>query len=194
MSGGFGVDPAMLARTAQGIRGVVDTLGEVGHDYLAASGRGLSFLALDGEEAGHPEVAASVDGFLDRWSWGIRALVAGGQEVAGALDAAGVEYDGVDTSVSGVLRRLATLAVGDPSADLDAAQDGSWEDVGRGLVPDFSAESGQEAGAAASEQWRETGQDLWEQSTPGRIGRALDGEDPFAADRDDLAGLGEIVE
>lgn len=51
MSGGFGVDPAMLARAAQGIRGVVDTLGEVGHGYLAESGRGLEFLAVEGEES-----------------------------------------------------------------------------------------------------------------------------------------------
>jgi hypothetical protein len=194
VSGGFGVDPAMLAQTAQGIRGVVDTLGEVGHGYLAESGRGLSFLALGGEESGHPMVGESFDGFLDRWSWGIRTLVRGGQEVAEALDAAGISYDGVDTSASGYLRRLTTLAVGDPSADLDEAQNGSWGDVGAGLLPDFSAASGQEAAAAAGEQWRETGQDLWEQSTPGRIGRALDGENPFAGDLEDLEGLGEIVE
>lgn len=91
MTDGFGVDPAMLARTAQGIRGVVDTLGEVGHGYLAESGRGLSFLALGGEESGHPQVGASFDAFLDRWSWGLRALVQDGRAVAEALDAAGVE-------------------------------------------------------------------------------------------------------
>lgn len=136
MSEGFAVDPAMLARTAQGIRGVVDTLGEVGHGYLAASGRGLSFLALGGEESGHPLVGESFDGFLDRWAWGLRSLVQDGQAVAEALDAAGIEYDGVDTSVSGQLRRLVTLTAGDPAADLDAARNGGWGDVGAGLLPD----------------------------------------------------------
>jgi len=191
---GFGVDPAMLARTAQGIRGVVDTLGEVGHGYLAESGRGLSFLALGGEESGHPLVGESMDGFLERWGWGLRTLVQDGQAVAEALDAAGVEYDGVDTSVSGELRRLVTLAVGNPAADLDEAQNGSWGEVGDELAPDFSPESGRAAAETSGEQWGEVGRDLWEQAVPGRIGRALDGENPFAGDLADLEGLGEIVE
>lgn len=194
MGEGFGVDPAMLARTAQGIRGVVDTLGEVGHGYLAESGRGLEFLALGGEESGHPMVAEALDGFVERWSWGIRTLVRDGQAVGQALDAAGVEYDGVDDSGGAQLRRLTTLAVGDPMADLDAAQEATWGEVGEGLVPDFSAESMREAGEAGAEQWRETGADVWGQSLPGRIGRALEGEDPFAGDVADLEGLGEIVE
>ncbi|MHC1558036.1 hypothetical protein ACR9E3_03725 [Actinomycetospora sp. C-140] len=194
MTDGFGVDPAMLARTAQGIRGVVDTLGEVGHGYLAESGRGLEFLALGGEEAGHPLVGEAFDGFLGRWAWGLRALVRDGQAVAEALDAAGIDYDDTDTSASGVLRRLVTLGVGDPSADLDAAQDGTWGEVGEGLLPDVSPESAQQAGAAAGEQWSETGQDLVDRSLPGRIGRALDGENPLAGDLEDLRGLGEIVE
>jgi hypothetical protein len=114
--------------------------------------------------------------------------------VAQALDAAGIEYDGVDGSGSAQLRRLTTLAVGDPMSDLDAAQGATWGEVGEGLVPDFSAESLQEAGQVSAEQWRETGADVWDQSLPGRIGSALDGEDPFAGDVADLEGLGEIVE
>lgn len=194
MTDGFGVDPAMLARTAQGIRGVVDTLGEVGHGYLAGSGRGLSFLALDGEESGHPLVVASFDGFLERWGWGLRTLVRDGRAVAEALDAAGIGYDGVDTSVSGQLRRLVALAVGDPSADLDEAQNGSWGAVGADLAPDFSPESARAAAASSGAQWGEVGRDLWEQSAPGRIGRALEGENPFAGDLADLESLEEIVE
>ncbi|GAA4932603.1 hypothetical protein EV188_103741 [Actinomycetospora succinea] len=194
MTEGFGVDPAMLARTAQGIRGVVDTLGEVGHGYLAESGRGLSFLALGGEESGHPLVGESFDGFLERWGWGLRTLVQDGQAVAGALDAAGIEYDGVDTSVSGELRRLVALAAGNPATDLDEAQDATWGEVGADLAPDFSGESAQAAAEGSADQWGEVGRDLWEQSAPGRIGRALDGENPFAGDLADLEGLGEIVE
>lgn len=110
MGEGFGVDPAMLARTAEGIRGAVDTLGEVGHGYLAESGRGLEFLALGGEESGHPMVAEALDGFVERWSWGIRTLVRDGQAVGQALDATGVEYDGVDDSA------------GDPAALGERAQ------------------------------------------------------------------------
>ena len=194
MSDGFGVDPAMLARTAQGIRGVVDTLGEVGHGYLAESGRGLEFLALDGEESGHPMVADAVGGFVGRWAWGLRGLVQDGQAVAEALDAAGIEYDGMDTSASGWLRRLTTAAVGDPGANLDDAQNGSWGDVGQGLLPDFSAESRRESAERTTEVWRETGADVLDQSIPGRIGRALDGENPFAGDLEDLGSLREIVE
>lgn len=184
----------MLARTAQGIRGVVDTLGEVGHGYLAGSGRGLEFLAVDGDESGHPQVHEAFTGFVDRWTWGIRTLVQSGQEVAEALDAAGIEYDGVDTSTSGLLKRLVTLGVGNPAADLDEAQNGTWGEVGESLVPDFSAESMTGAGERIGEQWSETGADVWSQSLPGRIGRALDGEDPLEGDLEDLASLEEIVE
>ena len=153
----------------------------------------MEFLALGGEESGHPVVAEAVDGFVQRWSWGIRTLVQDGRAVAQALDVAGIEYDGVDGSGGAQMRRITTLAVGDPVADLDEAQGATWGEVGEGLVPDFSAASVREAGQVGAEQWRETGADVWDQSLPGRIGRALDGEDPFAGDVADLEGLGEIV-
>ncbi len=83
------VDPAVLNQAAQGITGIIDALDGLGIGETATVGRGFSLLTLSPMEAGAPAVQRSFEGFTERWSWGVRALVQSANAIAETLGAGG---------------------------------------------------------------------------------------------------------
>ncbi|MFE6870238.1 hypothetical protein ACFVFS_27250 [Kitasatospora sp. NPDC057692] len=79
---GFGVDPQALKLAEEGINGAIAELQGLGIAGLAESGRGFSELELTGMEAGHPDLHTVFTAFCERWSWGVRALVQEGSDLA----------------------------------------------------------------------------------------------------------------
>jgi hypothetical protein len=168
---GYQVTPAALAEAARGVEDVLGELRSLGVGAgRAEAGRGVWALAARTGPSGPPGPGAAFEAFCSRWEWGVRALVRAGREMAEGLAAAGVAYAGADHDHGGLFQRI--LSGGDVAADRP------WADVGRSV----------------SETWSAVGRDVAENSGPGMLVRALEGDDPLQGHLDDVARLHEIVE
>ncbi|MFD3808935.1 hypothetical protein ACFWSF_36840 [Streptomyces sp. NPDC058611] len=77
MSGGstdLEMDPVAVQNIQDGLRSAVGELREFAMDTSAVAGGGMSQLALTGMEAGHPAVAAALEGFCERWDMSVSSL------------------------------------------------------------------------------------------------------------------------
>jgi hypothetical protein len=83
-----------LDQIAKGITLTLAELREFGIDSLAGVGRGFSELQLSGLELGEGELTSAFTSFCDRWEWGVRTLVAEGNDFAeGVHLSAGTYYE-----------------------------------------------------------------------------------------------------
>ncbi|MBF6240218.1 hypothetical protein [Nocardia otitidiscaviarum] len=126
---GLRVDPAALEQTAKGITGMIDALSEVGFKETAASGRGLALLALSALEAGKASVQTEFESYTERWSWGVRALVQAGNEIAQALGLAAGRYHAMDAKAEEMFKVLWTNLAGNPHLTRDQIAARDWGDT-----------------------------------------------------------------
>lgn len=114
MADGFTVDRAALGQAAQGISDTIGALGQLGFAEEAGVGRGFSGLALSGLQVGDAGLQGAFSGFCDRWSWGVRSLVADGNEIAARLGLNAGVYADAEQYVVGALKDVTDAAMGDP--------------------------------------------------------------------------------
>lgn len=154
------VDPIALQNTAQGITGMIGVLTDLGIKETAASGRGFSLLTMSPLEAGGQLVQESFENFCSRWSWGVRALVQAGNEIAQALQLAAGRYHMMDTKTSDMFKTMWTHTVGNPHLTRDEIEQRSWEEtladnpVNHVLNADYSLESFEQAAATMQQNWQ----------------------------------------
>lgn len=166
---GYVVTPTALADAARGVDAVLERLRSLGLGVgRAEAGRGVQALALRTGPVGHAGLGEAFGTFCSRWEWGVRALVQGGREMAAGLSAAGAAYAEADQG--GMFQRI--LPGGDATADR------SWAEVGRSVAGTWTA------------VWR----DAAENSGPGMVARALNGDVPVQGQLDDVARLSEIAD
>ncbi|WP_306359084.1 hypothetical protein [Nocardia sp. CC227C] len=153
------VDPAALEQTAKGINGMIDALAEVGIKETASSGRGLALLTLSALEAGKQSVQSEFESYTERWSWGVRALVQAGNQIAQALGLSAGRYQAMEDKASTMFKVLWTSMAGNPHLTQDQIAARDW---GETLAdnsfnhirnPDYSRESFDRAALAAQMNW-----------------------------------------
>ncbi|WP_216892162.1 type VII secretion target [Nocardia alni] len=129
MAENLNVDPAVLTQAADGINGIIGELSGLGTGETGAVGRGLSLLRLSGMQAGKASVHKALSTFLDRWSWGVRALVQAGNEMAESLHLAAGRYHEMDETFSNMLKEGYADLVGNPHLSNDQIDARSWGDT-----------------------------------------------------------------
>ncbi|MFD3499535.1 hypothetical protein [Streptomyces sp. NPDC058678] len=170
MSGGVGgagggkdLQAVGLGEIAKGITLTLEELRELGIDSLAGVGRGFSELQLSGLKLGHGEVASAFESFCERWEWGVRALVAEGNDFAeGVRLSAGTYYE-TDQYVEGAMKIVANSAAGNPYATEDDVTRMSWQELNENTAlanPDYSADSFDQAWENSKQGWTDTNQDV----------------------------------
>ena len=171
--GGKDIKATGLNEIAQGITLTLNELKEIGVDSLAGSGRGFSDLALSGLELGHDGLVSAFKSFCERWEWGVRALVAEGNNFAAGVGlSAGTLYE-TDQYVEGALKVGANSLMGNPYATEDEITKMSWGDLARHnsfADPDFSAKSMEQATASSEQAWKDAGRDVMTSRTLGPMG------------------------
>ena len=86
------VDPAVLRATGSRLRAAVEVARDVGKERGALTG-----LVTD---AGHDQLSASVQTFLDKWAHGIGCLIEDADTLASMLTDAGTVYGRVETAIA----------------------------------------------------------------------------------------------
>ncbi|WP_052681977.1 hypothetical protein [Saccharothrix sp. ST-888] len=162
----YRVDPEALKQTAAGINDAIGELKSIGMVEGAEVGRGFTHLELTGVQAGSQDVKAVFDEFCERWSWGVRALVQTGTDIAEKLHLSAGLYNDQEQYVSGVAKDVANAALGNPDLTREQVEGRSW---GRTLADnpftqvrdaDYSAKSYQDAAVHTAATWKSEEADL----------------------------------
>ncbi|MGY0497398.1 hypothetical protein ACWZHB_02735 [Nocardia sp. FBN12] len=141
------VDPALLTQAATGINAIISELSELGVGETGAVGRGFAQLTMSAMEAGTGNVQTCFETFTERWSWGVRALVQSGNEIAKVLDLSAGRYNEMDEQISNTFKQMFTHLAGNPhlgKADIEAMDWGQvWDNSNFNTArqPEYSAES-----------------------------------------------------
>ncbi|MFI0897638.1 hypothetical protein [Streptomyces sp. NPDC020983] len=165
-SGGYDVGETALTRTAAGLGGVIHELQSMGQEAAADVGRGFSHLKLTGMQTGHDGLTAALDGFCDRWEWGVRALVQDADQIAERLGLAAGTYYEMDHYAEKTLKVVVASAVGNPGLTGEQEEAALWGRIGSDnpvedlLHPDLSAASTRHALSDMGQTWQETGRDM----------------------------------
>lgn len=166
MADSYQVDPNALANTAQGINDAVAELKKLGIDEGAEVGRGFSSIALTGMQVGNPGLQSALDGFCERWSWGVRTLVHDGTEIADRLGLSAGRYYDQEQYASGVLKDVVNAAIGNPDLTQAQVEKQSWDQT-LGNNPytqitgaDYSKASLDKAAADSRAAWAAEGKDV----------------------------------
>jgi hypothetical protein len=159
---GYGLEPAALQETAQGINAAITELKAIGVDEAGESGRGFSELSLSGLEIGHDGLQGAFDAFCERWAWGVRTLVQDGNEMANRLGLAAGRYHDMEQYAVGLLKDVVSDVGGDPHKSDDQVEQESWQQLAADSRPDYSAASWDKAGSQMAAQWKAEGRDLAE--------------------------------
>ncbi|GAA2283989.1 MULTISPECIES: hypothetical protein [Kitasatospora] len=166
MAGGYRVDPEALKQTAAGINGAIDELKSIGIAEGAEVGRGFTNLELTGMQAGSLDVKATLDEFCERWSWGVRALVQTGSEIAEKLHLSAGLYHDQEQYVSGVAKDVTNAALGNPNLTREQVEGQSWgktlsdNPYTQARDADYSAESYRYASVHSQATWKAAEADL----------------------------------
>ncbi|KQY37590.1 MULTISPECIES: hypothetical protein [Nocardia] len=123
------IDPAVLQQAAKGIEDTIGQLSELGIGETGNMGRGFALLTLSTLEAGKHTVQKTFEEFTERWSWGVRALVQGGNSIARTLGLAAGRYDEMDTKAEGTLKKMWTHLAGNPHLSDEEITKRSWGDT-----------------------------------------------------------------
>ncbi|MFJ8055360.1 hypothetical protein [Streptomyces sp. NPDC096142] len=175
--GGQDIEAAGLDEIAQGITLVLGELKELGIDSLAGAGRGFSELGLSGLELGNEELLSDFTSFCERWEWGVRALVAEGNNFAAGVGlSAGTLYE-TDQYVQGTMKIVVNAGIGNPYATEDEVTQESWGDLVRhneytGGV-DYSAESMDKAMDNSKQAYKDAARDVLTSHTFSPLGPGL---------------------
>lgn len=187
---GYRASPAALTEAAAGIEDALTELRSIDSVGEAQVGRGTSHLVLGVAAVGHTGLAEALAGFCTTWEWGVRDLVQAGTRIVDGLNGTATSYQKAERAVEDVLRRVVSDSTADPRADPGTAATRSWEQL---LAPQHPDHGGwQQTADRAGATWTDTAHDVWENSAPGMIERALNGENPVQGQLDDLQGLSEI--
>jgi hypothetical protein len=162
MADQYSVNAAHLQEVATGINNTIGELKTLGIAEAAEQGRGFSNLDMTGMQVGHQGLQQSFDQFCERWSWGVRALVSDGNQLAVRLNLSAGGYHDADQYVAGVFKDLLNAFVGDPHASEQQVENESVSDIFTADVPDYSTRSFQQAGQNAATTWKGVGRDLAE--------------------------------
>ncbi|MEU3658284.1 hypothetical protein AB0E77_00755 [Streptomyces sp. NPDC032940] len=155
----------------QGITLTLEELRELGMVGQAGAGRGFSDIALSGLVVGHEGLTSAFTSFCERWEWGVRALVAEGNDFAAGVGlAAGTLYE-TDQYVEGTLKIATNSLVGNPYATEEEITGKSWSQLGDDTVdaylhPDYSKESFEQAWANSKQGWMDAGRDVMTSNAP----------------------------
>ncbi|WP_217235585.1 hypothetical protein [Streptomyces sp. AC555_RSS877] len=185
--GGKDLQAVGLGEIAKGITLTLEELRELGIDSLAGVGRGFSELRLSGVKLGHGEVASAFESFCERWEWGVRALVAEGNDFAEGVGLSAGTYYETDQYVEGAMKIVANSATGNPYASEDDVTRMSWQELNENTAlanPDYSAESFGQAWENSEQGWKDAGRDVMTSSPVAPLG--LGPENP-----EGQAGAGE---
>ncbi|MFB6615789.1 hypothetical protein ACFCV9_16460 [Streptomyces sp. NPDC056367] len=125
MSGGstdLEMDPVAVRNIQDGLRSAVGELREFAMDTSATAGGGMSQLALTGLEAGHPSVAAALEGFCERWDMGVSSLFVVTSGLAERLGIAAGSVWEEDQYRKGTFKVLVNAGIGNPFASEDEVE------------------------------------------------------------------------
>ncbi|WP_446222198.1 hypothetical protein ACTWPB_20505 [Nocardia sp. IBHARD005] len=145
------VDPALLTQASNGISTIISELSDLGVGETGALGRGFARLTMSAAEAGTGNVQVTFETFTERWSWGVRALVQSGNEIAKILDLSAGRYHLIDEQVSNTFKQMFTHLAGNPhlsKTDLEGMDWGQvWDNSNFNTArnPQYSAASFSEA-------------------------------------------------
>lgn len=145
------VDPALLTQAATGITGIISELSELGIGETGAVGRGFAQLTMSAMEAGKANVQSTFEEFAERWSWGVRALVQSGNEIAKILDLSAGRYYLMDEQISNSFKQMFTHLAGNPHMSKADIEEMDWGQVlsnntwNLAAQPDYSGSSFSEA-------------------------------------------------
>ncbi|MEV4130539.1 hypothetical protein [Nocardia sp. NPDC049707] len=145
------MDPVVLQQAADGITGIIGELSELGVGEGGAMGRGFSLLSLSPIQAGKASVQKAFETFTERWSWGVRALVQAGNEIAKTLGLAAGRYQIMDEKFSDTFKEMFTQLTGNPHLSKEEIDARSWGETladnqfNQIRHADYSAESFQNA-------------------------------------------------
>lgn len=162
-----------LDQVAKGITLTLAELREFGIDSLAGVGRGFSELQLSGLELGEGELTSAFKSFCERWEWGVRALVAEGNDFAEGVHLSAGTYYETDQYVEGAIKIVANSAVGNPYATEDEVTQMGWGELARNSAlanRDYSAESFDQAWENSEQGWKDAGRDVMTSHTIGPMG------------------------
>ncbi|MFE3543033.1 hypothetical protein ACFXK0_08685 [Nocardia sp. NPDC059177] len=136
-----------MTQAAAGINGIISELSELGVGETGAVGRGFAQLTMSAMEAGKANVQACFETFAERWSWGVRALVQSGNEIAEVLDLSAGRYYEIDQQISSTFKQMFTHMAGNPhlsKADIEKMDWGEvWDNSNFNTArnPDYSVSS-----------------------------------------------------
>ncbi|MEU1628726.1 hypothetical protein ABZ746_26140 [Streptomyces sp. NPDC020096] len=165
------VDPQALKMMAQGLTETLAELKKLGIVETADVGRGFSNIELSGMTLGHAALTAALKTFGDRWEWGVRSLVADGNEFAQRLGLAAGTFHEDDQYVQGTFKNLVTAAMGNPDASDEDVSKESWSQVwgdnpiSQAEHADYSVKSFEQANAEDKKVWSAEAKD-WLKSNP----------------------------
>ncbi|TCJ95393.1 hypothetical protein [Nocardia alba] len=123
------IDPAVLKQAATGIEDTIGQLSEMGIGETGNMGRGFALLTLSTLEVGKHTVQKTFEEFTERWSWGVRALVQGGNSIARTLGLAAGRYDEMDNKAHDTLKKMWTHLAGNPHLSDEEITKRSWGDT-----------------------------------------------------------------
>jgi hypothetical protein len=141
------VDPKLLQEAADGINKIVGELTDVGIASTAAVGRGFANTRLSPMEAGTESVQEAFGEFCDRWSWGVRALVQDGNDIAQTLNLAAGMYHDEDQEFSNMFKEAYADITSNPHLTTQQVDARSWGEtlsdnmVNNAIHPDYSVKS-----------------------------------------------------
>lgn len=137
-----------LQLIAQGINLTLEELKELGPIGAASAGRGFQEVALTGLELGHGGLTSAFDSFCERWEWGVRSLVAEGNDFAQGVGLTAGTMHETEQYVGGSLKVLSNSLGGNPYATEDEVTQMSWDELKENHAladPDYSEESYEKA-------------------------------------------------
>ncbi|MFG3368228.1 hypothetical protein ACIPWY_29735 [Streptomyces sp. NPDC090032] len=161
--GGKDLQVGGLAKITEGITLTLAELKEIGMVGMAGAGRGFDEMALSGLALGHADLTSAFGSFCERWEWGVRSLIAEGNNFAEGVGLAAGTLHETDQYVDGALKIGANSVMGNPYATEDEITQMSWGDLGRHHAladPDYSKESFDEAGTNIRQGYRDAARDV----------------------------------
>ncbi|WP_052397922.1 hypothetical protein [Streptomyces sp. NRRL F-5123] len=165
-SGGYEVGETALTQTAAGLGGVIHELQSMGQEAAADVGRGFTHLKLTGMQVGHDGLTSALDGFCNRWEWGVRALVQDADQIAERLGLAAGTYYEMDRYAERTLKVVVASAIGNPALPEEQEEVLSWSRIGPDnpvedfLHPDFSTASARQSLSDMGQTWQDTAHDM----------------------------------
>ncbi|GAA0505811.1 hypothetical protein GCM10011581_32060 [Saccharopolyspora subtropica] len=136
---GFHVDLAALEQASKGVNDAIAAL-EAELPWparkMANDGYGVDWMTLSADEAGSPVLAEALKKFCGKWVYGVKYLVEEGDAVASALLDTRTGYQKAEEAAVSAFKKILAAGVDNPTADLDAAPQKSFEQYLVDMTPE----------------------------------------------------------